>query len=56
VKLKNRTEAPTTDFAKNSGAIKQQLLPKKQQQALDAWTKELRAKAKIEINPAVLAD
>ena len=56
VKLKNRTEAPTTDFAKNSAAIKQQLLPKKQQQALETWTKELRAKAKIEINPAVLAD
>jgi peptidyl-prolyl cis-trans isomerase D len=56
VKLKNRIEAPTTDFAKNSAAIKQQLLPKKQQQALETWTKELRAKAKIEINPAVLAD
>lgn len=56
VKLKTRTEAPTTDFAKNSAAIKQALLPKKQQEVLENWTKELRAKAKIEINPAVLAD
>ena len=56
VKLKDRIEAPTTDFAKNSAAIKQALLPKKQQEALDKWTRELREKAKIEINPAVLTD
>ena len=56
VKLKNRIEAPTADLAKNSENIKKTLLPKKQQEALDAWLKELRGKAKIEINPALLAD
>jgi peptidyl-prolyl cis-trans isomerase D len=54
VKLKNRIEAPTTDLAKQSETIKQNLLPKKQQEALDTWLKGLKAKAKIEINPAVL--
>ena len=56
VKLKNRVEAPTTGLAAKSAEIKQSLLPKKQQAALDAWIKGLRAKAKIEINPAILAD
>ena len=56
VKLKNRVAAPTTEFTKNSGAIKQALLPKKQQEAMDKWLKELRAKAKIEINPSLLKD
>jgi peptidyl-prolyl cis-trans isomerase D len=56
VKLKNRIEAPTTDLAKNSEAIKQNLLPKKQQEALDTWLKGLKAKAKIEVNPQLLAD
>ena len=56
VKLKNRIEAPTVDLAKNKETIKQTLLPKKQQEALDSWLKGLKAKAKIEINPAVLND
>jgi peptidyl-prolyl cis-trans isomerase D len=56
VKLKTRTDAPTTDLAKNSETIKQALLPKKQQDALDTWLKGLKAKAKIEINPAILND
>ena len=56
VKLKARIEAPTTDLAKSSEAIKQTLLPKKQQEALDTWLKGLKAKAKVEINPAVLTD
>jgi peptidyl-prolyl cis-trans isomerase D len=56
VKLKARTEAPTTDLAKETEKIRQSLLPKKQQDALDTWLKELKAKAKIEINPAVLGD
>jgi peptidyl-prolyl cis-trans isomerase D len=56
VRLKTRTEAPTTDLAKNSESIKQTLLPKKQQEAQENWLKELKAKAKIEINPAVLSD
>lgn len=53
VKLKNRVEAPTTDFAKASAGIRQALLPKKQQEELDKWMKGLRAKAKIEINPTI---
>jgi len=56
VKLKNRTEAPTAEFAKVSAALKQELLPTKQQEALDNWLKGLRAKAKIEINPTLLKD
>ncbi|GFO69111.1 peptidylprolyl isomerase [Geomonas limicola] len=54
VKLKSRIDAPTADLAKQSGTIKQSLLPKKQQEALDTWLKGLRAKAKIEINPALV--
>jgi peptidyl-prolyl cis-trans isomerase D len=56
VKLKARTETPTTELAKNSESIKKELLPKKQQEALENWLKGLRTKAKIEINPAVLND
>ncbi|HEY6007786.1 MAG TPA: peptidylprolyl isomerase, partial [Geobacteraceae bacterium] len=56
VKLKNRIAADTTDFQKTKEQIKQTLLPKKQQDALDAWLKELKTKAKIEINPAILTD
>ncbi|HJV66606.1 MAG TPA: SurA N-terminal domain-containing protein [Geomonas sp.] len=56
VKLKNRIEAPTTDLAKNKETIKQALLPKKQQDAMAAWVKDLRAKAKIEINPMALGE
>ena len=56
VKLKSRIEAPTTDLAKNKEAIKQALLPKKQQEAQEAWIKGLKAKAKIEVNPSILAD
>jgi peptidyl-prolyl cis-trans isomerase D len=56
VKLKSRIEAPTTDLAKNKESIRQSLLPKKQQGAIDAWLKDLRSKAKIIINPAILGD
>jgi len=56
VKLKSRVETPTTDLAKNKESIKQALLPKKQQEAIESWLKGLRAKAKIEINPLLLAD
>jgi peptidyl-prolyl cis-trans isomerase D len=56
VKLKNRIEAPTNDLAKNKESIRQSLLPKKQQEAMDTWLKGLKAKAKIQINPAVLTD
>jgi peptidyl-prolyl cis-trans isomerase D len=56
VKLKNRIEAPTADLATKKESIRQSLVPKKQQEAMDKWLKELRSKAKIEINPAVLGE
>lgn len=56
VRLKSRNEAPRAEFDKNKEQIKQKHLPKKQEEALDSWTKELRAKAKIEINQALVAE
>ena len=56
VKLKNRIAADTADFQKTKEQIVQSLLPKKQQEAMDKWLKDLKAKAKIEINQALLAD
>jgi len=56
VKLKNRVEAPTSALAASKEKIKQDLLPKKQQEAMENWLKELRGKAKIEVNPTLLAD
>jgi peptidyl-prolyl cis-trans isomerase D len=54
IKLKNRVELNKEDFPKTKDQIKQTLLPKKQQEALDTWLKELKGKAKIEINPSLL--
>jgi peptidyl-prolyl cis-trans isomerase D len=56
VRLKNRIAADTADFQKTKEQIKQSMLPKKQQEALDTWIKELKKKAKIELNDALLAD
>lgn len=56
VKLKQRIELNSADFQKNKEQVKQTLLPKKQQEAVDSWLKDLRTKAKIEINPAALAE
>ncbi len=56
VRLKNRTAAGTEEFQKAKDTIKKQILPKKQQEALDAWIKELKATAKIEINQQLIAD
>ena len=56
IRLKTLSEAPRADFDKNKEQIKQKLLPKKQEEALAAWVKDLRSKAKIEINPILLAD
>jgi peptidyl-prolyl cis-trans isomerase D len=55
-KLKNRTVAGSEEFQKTKEAIKTQLLPKKQQEAIDSWLKELKAAAKIEINKQLIAD
>lgn len=56
IRLKNRTAAKTEDFQKTKEDLKKQILPKKQQEALDAWLKELKAAAKIEINQQLIAD
>lgn len=56
MRLKNRTVTQTEEFQKNKEEIKKQLLPKIQQDALDAWIKELKAAAKIEINQQLIAD
>jgi peptidyl-prolyl cis-trans isomerase D len=55
VRLKQRTEAPKADFEKTKDELKKKILPKKQEEALDKWIKDLRAKAKIEINQALVA-
>lgn len=56
IRLKQRSEAPKADFDKSKEEIKKKLLPQKQDEALAAWLKELRTKAKIEINPIITAD
>jgi peptidyl-prolyl cis-trans isomerase D len=55
VRLKLRTEAPKADFEKVKEELKKKILPKKQEEALEKWTKDLRTKAKIEINQALVA-
>jgi peptidyl-prolyl cis-trans isomerase D len=55
IKLKNRVEMNKEEFPKQKEKIKQALLPQKQHDALDAWKKELKAKAKIEINQTLMA-
>ena len=56
IKLKNRIAGDQAEFQKTKEEIKKSLLPKKQQEALDSWLKELKTKAKIEINQALLAE
>jgi peptidyl-prolyl cis-trans isomerase D len=56
IRLKQRIEAPKADFDKTKEELKKKILPKKQDDALAAWIKELKAKAKIEINPAIAAE
>jgi peptidyl-prolyl cis-trans isomerase D len=56
VRLKQRTEAPKADFDRTREELKKKMLPKKQEEALEKWTKDLRAKAKIEINQALVAE
>jgi len=55
-RLKSRTAASNDEFQKTKEEMKKQILPKKQQEAVDAWTKELKSKAKIEINQQLIAD
>ncbi|MBT1073263.1 peptidylprolyl isomerase [Pelotalea chapellei] len=56
IRLKARTEAPRSEFDKNKEQLKKTMLPKKQEEALAAWVKDLKAKATIEVNPALVAE
>jgi len=56
VRVANRTEAPKAQYDTAKEELKKKMLPKKQEDALAEWAKALREKAKIEINPALLAD
>jgi peptidyl-prolyl cis-trans isomerase D len=56
IRLKTRSESPRAEFDKTKEQIKQKMLPRKQEDALGAWVKELRNKAKIEINQALVTD
>jgi peptidyl-prolyl cis-trans isomerase D len=56
IKLKKRVEADTAEFQKTKEQIKQTLLPEKREEAVSNWLKSLKGKAKIEINPLLLAD
>ncbi len=56
IRLKNRSEAPRTEFDRTRAALKQRILPGKQRTALDSWVQQLRGKAKIEINQALVAE
>jgi len=56
VRVKSRTDAPKAQFDATREALKSNMLPKKQEDALVEWSKGLREKAKIEINQALIAD
>jgi peptidyl-prolyl cis-trans isomerase D len=56
VRVKSRSEAPKAEFDKIKEELKKKILPKKQEEALELWIKGLRAKAKIEINQALVAE
>jgi peptidyl-prolyl cis-trans isomerase D len=56
VRLKERTEVPIADFQKNRQKTIEILLPIKQQEAVEKWLQGLKSKAKIVVNPALMAD
>ncbi|MBI5562690.1 MAG: SurA N-terminal domain-containing protein [Deltaproteobacteria bacterium] len=49
LKLKSAQEANLADFDKTKDRLKQELLAKKQNDAVEAWVKALREKAKVEV-------
>ncbi len=53
VRLKQRTEADAAAFQKEKEQLRQALLPRKQNEAIESWMKGLRDKAKIVIDPAL---
>jgi len=54
VRLKQRSAAAEDDFTAQKEALKQRMLPQRQEEALKAWLKERREKAKVVINQALL--
>ena len=56
VRLKTRIEAPHAEFEKTKADLKQRIFPAKQEEFLTSWLKELRSKATIKINPALISD
>lgn len=54
IRLHQRIAASEADFNATKSEIKERLLPQKQEKALLDWLKELRGKAKVQINPAIL--
>jgi peptidyl-prolyl cis-trans isomerase D len=54
VRIKQRIAAAETDFTGQKEALKQRMLPQRQEEALKTWLKERRDKAKIVINQALL--
>jgi peptidyl-prolyl cis-trans isomerase D len=56
VRLKSRIETDLTDFKKEKRQIIQQILPRKQQEAVEKWLKDLKDKAKVVVNPALTAE
>lgn len=53
VRLKQRIAADAAGFQKEKEQLRQTLLPKKQNDAVETWLKGLRDKAKIVLNPAL---
>lgn len=56
IRLRQRVEAPKAEFDKIKEQLKLRMLPKKQEEALASWIKELRNKAKIEYNQTLVAE
>jgi peptidyl-prolyl cis-trans isomerase D len=56
VRVKSRSDAPQAQFEATKEELKKKMLPKKQEEALREWAKGLREKAKIEINPTLIAE
>ena len=56
VRLKARMELNKENLPKEKDLIKESLKPRKQQEVVDKWLNDLKSKAKIEINPALLKD
>lgn len=53
VRLKQRIAADAAGFMKEKEQLRQALLPRKQNEAIESWMKGLRDKAKIVLNPAL---